>query len=462
MLQPPQSLWWSALGDVTPRAPLEGHADVDVAVVGGGFTGLWTARELLRRDPSLRVSVLEANVCGFGASGRNGGWASALYPQSPASVVTRYGEEAYHHLRHVLQDAVAELGAAAAADGIDADVTQGGMLYAARTHAQEHRLRAEIDEARALGVGEADLAWLEPAAFDERLAITGARGGTFSPHCARLQPAKLVRGLARVVEGLGARLCEDSRVTRITPARGRRRATVVTTRGSLHADVVVRATEGYTPSLPGLRRHVAPLYSLMVATEPQPAAFWDRVGLARYETFADARQVVIYGQRTADDRLAFGGRGAPYHFGSTVEPRYDLDEGTFELLGQTLRELFPDLSGTITHRWGGPLGMPRDHSPFVTLDRTTGLGAAGGYTGDGVVLSRVCASALADLIVDPGADTVHTRMPFVQHVTRPWEFEPLRWIGINVGLSLAGAADRREATEGTLSRASSLLERLLH
>lgn len=461
-MQPPRSLWWSTLGDVASRPALEGHRDVDVAIVGGGFTGLWTARELLRRDPSLSVAVVEAHVCGFGASGRNGGWASALYPQGAGGVVATHGREAYDHLRHVLQRAVSDLGSTAAEDGIDAQFVQGGTLYAARTHAQVERLKAEVDEARQLGVGAEDLDWLDEDAFGERLRLDGARGGTFSPHCARLNPARLVRGLSDVVERLGATIYEDSPVTRIAPASRHDGAMVVTARGFLHARYVVRATEGYTPTLPGLRRRVVPLYSLMVATSPQSREFWDHVGLARYETFADARHVVIYGQRTVDDRLAFGGRGAPYHFGSTVEPRYDENERVFSLLGATLRELFPDLEGEITHRWGGPLAMPRDHSPYVEVDHRSGLAAAGGYTGDGVVLSHVCATALADLIVDPDADTAHTRLPFVHHVNRQWEVEPLRWLGINTGLALASLADHRESVEGRVSRSSALVERLLH
>ena len=435
---------------------------MDVAIVGGGFTGLWTARELLRRDPTLSVAVIEAHVCGFGASGRNGGWASALYPQGAASVIAEHGQDAYDHLRHVLQRAVSELGAAAAADGIDADFVHGGTLYAARTHAQVERLRREVDHARQIGLSESDLTWLDRDAFAERLRLAGARGGTFSPHCARINPARLVRGLAAAVEGLGAAIYEDSPVTRIEPANRRGDAVVATAHGSLHARYVVRATEGYTPTFAHQRRRVVPLYSLMIATSPQSGDFWDSVGLARYETFADARHVVIYGQRTSDDRIAFGGRGAPYHFASTVEARFDSNERVFSLLDDTLRELFPDLSGEVTHRWGGPLGMPRDHSPYVEIDHRSGLAAAGGYTGDGVILSHVCATALADLIVNPDADTAHTRLPFVNHVNRNWEIEPLRWLGINLGLAAATLADRSEAHEGRVSRASGLVERLLH
>jgi glycine/D-amino acid oxidase-like deaminating enzyme len=249
-------------------------------------------------------------------------------------------------------------------------------------------------------------------------------------------------------------------VTRVVTRHGRQ-PEVVSVGGSIHADYVVRATEGFTPTMPGRRRDVVPLYSLMVATEPLGPGFWDEVGLGRYETFNDDRHLLIYGQRTRDDRIAFGGRGSPYHFGSTVEPRFDYNDRVFTMLESTLHELFPAMDAAVTHRWGGPLAMPRDRTPSVTVDYDTGLARAGGYSGDGVVLSYVCANALADLIVDPDADTAHTRLPFVGTSSRPWPFEPLRWIGINAGLHLATWADHHERRRGTPSRAGRLLSRLL-
>lgn len=460
-MEPPASLWWSTLdAPVTPRAPLREHRDVDVAIVGGGFTGLWTARELLRRDPDLRVAVVEKEVCGFGASGRNGGWASALFPVGDAALVGRYGLEEFTHLRHVLYGAVESLGASAHADGIDAHFVQGGVLTYARSEVQAHRLAAHVEEARGHGVTARDLAWLSAPEALARGVLSDVHGATYSPHCARINPARLVRGLADVVERLGAEIYERSAVTRIVPGRGARSPHLITPAGTIHATYVVRATEGFTPTLPGQRRTVVPLYSLMVATEPLSSAFWRDTGLAHYETFADDRHLIIYGQRTADDRIAFGGRGAPYHFGSTVESRFDLHPRVFDLLESTLRELFPALDASLTHRWGGPLAMPSDQWPSVDVDYDTGLAAAGGYTGDGVVLSYVCANALADLLTDPEADTGHTRLPFVQRRSPAWPVEPLRWIGINAGLALATWADRHERRRGTESRASGLLDRL--
>jgi glycine/D-amino acid oxidase-like deaminating enzyme len=461
-VQPPRSLWWSTLdGVVTSRPALSKHLDVDVAIVGGGFTGLWTARELKRRDPRLQIVVLEQAVCGFGASGRNGGWASALYPVSDEALVASHGLDAFTHLRRQLQDAVRTLGESIAADGIDAHYVRGGTLTFARSDLQSTRLQESVANSRELGYTEDDLRWLDRDEAGERATVQNSLGATFSPHCARIHPARLVRGLADVNERLGVQIFENTTVARILPARGTHAPEVITAGASVHARFVVRATEGFTPTLPKERRSVAPLYSLMIATEPQSPSFWDEIGLHEYETFADDRHLIIYGQRTADGRFAFGGRGAPYHFGSTVEERFDQNPKVFSLLESTLHELFPALEGEVTHRWGGPLALPRDRSPSVRVDYSTGLASAGGYTGDGVVLSYLAGTTLADLIATPGVDTPRTSLPFVQHDTKRWEMEPLRWAGINVGLGLAAWSDRVERRTGRESRATKVLERLL-
>jgi glycine/D-amino acid oxidase-like deaminating enzyme len=460
-VRPPPSLWWSQLDEPLDERPALSHdLDVDVAIVGGGFTGLWSARELLRRDPTMRIAILEKEVCGFGASGRNGGWASSFYPVSDDAVVTRHGADALPHLRRTLHGAVRSLGEALEDDGIVAHFHRGGTLDFARNEVQAARLRASVERARATGVSSEDLEWLDADAARARGNLTHVLGATYSPHCARLHPALLARGLARVVEELGAAIYEGTPVTRILAARGEASPRLITTTAQVRARYVLRATEGFTSLLPRERRRFAPLYSLMIASAPQSRSFWDSVGLSNYETFADDRHVIIYGQRTSDDRIAFGGRGAPYHFGSTVEPRFDEDARVFALLEGTLRELFPDLEGDVTHRWGGPLAMPRDLSPSVTVDHASGVASAGGYTGDGVVMSYVAANALADLLTRPDVATPFTTLPFVQHHGRRWEVEPLRWLGINAGLSLAARADRADE-RGRRSRASGWLERLV-
>ncbi|HEU4426028.1 MAG TPA: FAD-binding oxidoreductase [Pilimelia sp.] len=447
------SFWMSSVGDdLTSRPALPGDREVDVAIVGAGYTGLWTAYYLAAADPSLRVAVLEAQIAGYGASGRNGGWCSALFPTSISALARRHGRDAAIAQYHAMRATVEEVGAVAAAEGIDCHWARGGTVTLARTPAQLARARASVDEARSFGFD--DLVLLDPDGARRRCAATGVLGGAYTPHCAAIHPARLVRGLARAVERRGVTIYER------TPALALRPGAVVTPAGTVRAECVVRATEGYTPELPGARRTLLPVYSLMLATEPLPASFWESTGLASRETFSDFRHLIIYGQRTADDRLAFGGRGAPYHFGSRVRPAYDREPRVFAALRRTLAELFPPLAGvTITHTWGGPLGMARDWSASVGLDRATGLAWAGGYIGDGVATTNLAGRTLADLI--RGVDSELTRLPWVGHRWRRWEPEPLRWLGVNAARWAVTSADAAEARRRRPSRRAALVNRLL-
>ena len=383
---------------------MPGARDVDVAIVGAGFTGLWTAYYLLERDPTLRIALLEKETAGFGASGRNGGWCSALFPASMEKIAAQSSRDAALALRQAMRDSVDEIGAVTKTNGIDCGYAKGGTLSLIRSRAQIERAREKLGHARSWGEDSHDISLLDAAEAQARLKATDVIGALFTPHCAAVHPAKLVRGLADVVERKGATIHEGTTVTAISPHR------VDTRNGVVRADVVVRATEGYTPTIRGYRRALAPVYSLMMATEPLPRAFWDDVGLRERETFNDLRHLIIYGQRTADDRLAFGGRGAPYHFGSRVELSYDHEPAVFDALRRIVVELFPALADvTVTHTWGGPLGVPRDWFASVGLDRTTGLGWAGGYVGDGVATSNLAGRTLADLITERDTELTHCR-----------------------------------------------------
>ncbi len=454
------SLWWEAVPAPLPARPaLTEDFDVDVCVVGAGFTGLWTAHSLARADRSLRVALVEREVAGFGASGRNGGWCSALFALSDAALARRYGHDAMRAMRRAMQRTVDIVGTSATEEGIDCHFEKGGTVDLVRSEAQKERALAELDEARTLGFGEDDLRWLGTEETQALVGAAGAIGATFTPHCAAIQPALLARGLADAVERRGVRLFEHTEVSEIRPGSGGG-ATVVTAGGAVRADVVVRATEAWTPTLPGYRREIVPVYSLMVATEPLGAAFWEEAGLAGRATFADHRHTIIYGQRTADDRIAFGGRGAPYHYGSAVRSEFDREPAVHALLRDTLIDLFPSLEGhRFTHAWGGPLGIPRDWHSSVGYDRRSGLAWAGGYVGDGVATSNLAGRTLADLIV--GSESELTRLPWVNHRSPRWEPEPLRWAGVNAGLWTMKLADRTETRRGRPSRAAAVMGRLL-
>jgi glycine/D-amino acid oxidase-like deaminating enzyme len=446
------SLWHETAGEpFTPRPALPGDLDVDVAIVGAGFTGLWTAYYLLTQQPDLRLAVLERQVAGFGASGRNGGWCSALFASSWPAVGRRAGREGALRLRRALEQTVDDVGAWTRQHGVDVGWAKGGTIRLARSPAQERALRAELAVERDWG-GD-DLRWLSAAEAGERVAASRVLGAVFDPHCAAVHPAKLVRGIARVVETSGGRIYEGTAALSVRDGR------VQTPAGRVRADTVVVATEGYTAALPGARRTLAPLWSLIVATAPIAADVWARIGWAGRETLSDGRHLLVYAQRTADGRIAFGGRGAPYLFGSRVDGAPAAHQRTYDRLEHELRAMFPALADTpVTHRWAGVLGVPRDYSPAVCLDRSRRLAWAGGYVGDGVGCSHLAGRTLADLVL--GRDSELIRLPWVGHRWPTWEPEPARWLGIRGLTRLMGLADTVEARTGRPSRLAGLVHRV--
>jgi glycine/D-amino acid oxidase-like deaminating enzyme len=428
-------------GEWGPRPSLPGDRSVDVAIVGGGYTGLWTAYYLHRANPALRIAIVDANVVGFGASGRNGGWCSALLPMGLDAMAATHGRDAAVRLQRAMNATVPEVGAVAAAEGIDCHFAHGGYLHMARSRMQADRIRADVANQRTFGFTDDDVRWLDADEASARLSVSNPHGAAFTPHCAAIHPARLVRGLARVVEGQGTAIYEQTPVSEIAPRR------VITAQGTIAADVVVRATEAFTPSLKGHRRTVAPIYSLMIATEPLPDAVFDSIGLRHRETFNDGRRMIIYGQRTADNRFAFGGRGAPYHFGSAMKAEYDRNPNVHAGLHDTLRELFPQIGDVpVAHRWGGAVAAARDWWCSVGYDKAAGVAWAGGYVGDGVGTTNLSGRTLADLIT--GADSDLVDLPWVGHRSRKWEPEPLRWIGINGMVKLPVSADAYELRTG--------------
>jgi glycine/D-amino acid oxidase-like deaminating enzyme len=456
-----RSLWLDQLpAPIAVRPPLAGSCDVDVAVVGGGYTGLWAAHALLCADPTLRVVVIEREMVGFGASGRNGGWCVGELAGGLAGAVAASGREAGVAMTQAIMDTVDEIGRVVEAERIECGFARGGVIRLARTVPQLEAQRREVEEYRSHGFGDEVVRLLDAAEATDRFGASRVLGGcTFTP-AARVQPAALARGLADAVERRGGVVVEGTAAAAITGRTATRPAQVVTDHGVVSAEVVVRATEAYTRDLPDHRRDLVPLYSLMVATEPLPAAVWDRIGLRHREVFADDRRMVIYGQRTTDDRIAFGGRGAPYRFGSGIDPATEASSVVHERIVATLRELVPAVSdAAITHRWGGVLGVPRDWRPSVGLDRSTGLAWAGGYVGEGVAAANLAGRTLADLITGVPSDLV--TLPWVGHRSRRWEPEPLRWAAINGARRLAGWIDDREERTQRTPRAAFVLDRVV-
>ena len=439
------SFWWRGLGGPpTPRAALPGSLEADVCIVGAGYTGLWAAYYLAREQPDLRVVVLEQRFAGFGASGRNGGWLTNSVTGGRDQYARTHGRDAAVAQQRALTETVDEVIRIAAQEGIDADIVKGGELNVARSPAQLARLRAAAADERSWP--HTDVEELDAAATSARIAVAGAVGGLWHPHAARIHAAKLVVGLAAAAERRGVVIHEDTRVTEIAPGRA------VTDRGTVRAPVVLRATEGFTPDLAGQHRAVLPMNSSMIATEPLPAAVWDRLGWDGREVLGDFAHVYMYAQRTADDRIAFGGRGVPYRFGSRVDTDGRTQERTIAALTRLLRTFFPAASDApIAHAWSGVLGVPRDWAATVGVDAGTGLGWAGGYVGTGVTATNLAGRTLADLVL--GRDTELVRLPWVGHRARRWEIEPLRWLAVQGIYAAYRAADRAEGA-GRSSRTS--------
>jgi glycine/D-amino acid oxidase-like deaminating enzyme len=447
------SFWLDQLGPRPARPALVGDREADVCIVGGGFTGLWAAYELKRADPSLVVVVLESHQVGFGASGRNGGWVLGKISGSADAWRRRGGPDAPRAMVRAIQQTVEEIGAVVALENIECDWRHGGTVTVAQSETQLQRLRAQA-EAQRRGLGE-DLAWqvLDADQMGARVRVDGVRGGLYSPHCARVQPARLVDGLAAAAERAGATIFESSPVTRMAPGLA------VTHGGDVRARYVLRATEGYTADMRGEHRALLPMNSAMIVTEPLSEAQWATIGWDGAETMLDGSHLYTYSQRTTDGRIAIGGRGVPYRFGSRTDREGPVPAHTVHELYDRLVGLFPALSGVgVTRGWHGILGVSRDWCPTVNLDRATGLGWAGGYVGEGVAASNLAARTLRDLVL--GRDTDLARLPWVGNPARDWEPEPLRFVGARGIYSLYRLADRRERAHDRESRVALLANRI--
>ncbi|MUL81152.1 MULTISPECIES: FAD-binding oxidoreductase [unclassified Mycolicibacterium] len=435
------SFWYRAAGWPESRPALPGSLEADVCIVGAGLTGLWAAYYLKREQPDLRIVILEKEFAGFGASGRNGGWLSAELAGSRDAYAATHGHDGVVALMRAMRGAVDEVIDVTKSEGIDADVVKDGVLHVARNQAQMGRLRETLEYERSWGATEDDFVVLTGDESNARIRVERAMGALFTPHCARVQPAKLVVGLARVVEGMGVAIYEQTEVTDIKAGRA------ITVRGDVRAPVILRCLEGFTATMPGQRRAWLPMNSSMVVTEPLPDSVLQQVGWRGAELLGDFAHGYMYAQRTADNRIALGGRGIPYRYGSALDHRGATQQWTIDALGALVRDMFPAAHDVpIEHAWCGVLGVPRDWTATVDFDRASGLGTAGGYVGSGLTTTNLAGHTLADLVLQ--RDTALTRLPWVGRRVRKWEPEPLRWLGVQAMYALYRTADRRESTHG--------------
>jgi glycine/D-amino acid oxidase-like deaminating enzyme len=411
------SFWLETCGDdLTPRPPLDGSVDVDVAILGAGFTGLWTAYHLLQRQASLKIALVEAEIAGFGASGRNGGWCFAGFPVSPSTLAARYGTDAARAVSLAMYESVDDVGAVCAREGIDASYAKGGELELARAAYDLPKLLAMDDEFKQIGLEE-HFELLDAVVTERHIRVAQAAGSFWNKEGAAVPRAGLARGLARVVERNGATIYEQTRVTDYVAAPNPK---LITARGEVRAKSVVLAGEAYLSALPKLRRAIIPLTSHIVITEPLSDEQWRQIGWERREVLGGFGTTGGYLNHTGDGRIAFGAYRAQYPFNSKITDALDREESIFAHARRAAIEWFPPLRDVrFTHAWGGVFGVPRDHMPVMNYDKRTGIATGRGYTGEGVATANLSGRVLADLITE--TDSPLTRLPMTTHQPRQWE-----------------------------------------
>ncbi|MBZ9918245.1 MULTISPECIES: FAD-binding oxidoreductase [unclassified Mesorhizobium] len=449
------SFWYADIGGPpASRPPLPGDIEADVCIVGAGYTGLWTAYYLKKAEPALRIAIVEKEFAGFGASGRNGGWLSGGFSWSREKYAKTSSRGAVIDMQRAMSGTVDEVIAIAAAEGIDADIRRVDNITVATNAAQLERAKAEYEEARHWEMPPERLAFLGAQEARERIAIDNVLGAFVVRDVARVQPAKLVQGLAAAVARLGVAIYEQTQVLALEKGK------VTTDRGVVRAEKIVRATEGFTAGIAGYERLWLPLNSAIVVTEKLPQKLWDEIGWSGYEVLGDAAHTYCYAQRTREGRIAMGGRGVPYRFGSRTDTRGKTQQATIDQLHEILTRLLPQTKGVrLDHAWCGTLGVPRDWCTTCGFDRESGMGWAGGYVGLGVSSSNLSGRTLRDLVL--GHDTELTRLPWVNRTVKKWEPEPLRWLGVHAMYQLYRIADRREANGlGRTSRLAAFADRL--
>ncbi|MCB1257126.1 MAG: FAD-dependent oxidoreductase [Microthrixaceae bacterium] len=422
--------YWLETSHRSPKPAVRGHQEFDVGIIGGGFTGLWTAYHLLQAEPGLKVAVIEREIIGFGASGRNGGFAMTLLDMGLDQLLKNFGAQRASAAHRAVAASVTEIGETTAAEGIDCELRHGGLMVVATNRGQLERVERDLAAAQTMG-----LDGFERMTADEAQTQVHSPtyvGAMFEADCAVLHPAKLAHGLAELVERMGATIYEGTDVTAMTEAPAPRstastKVRIDTPGGSVTVDQVVLATNAWAAQTEWFKRKVVPLYTYVIMTEPLSEEQWDSIGWESHCGIEDKRNFVHYYRRTLDGRILWGGNDGVIHYKGRIAPRHDRNDGVMNGLESSFRRTFPQLSNIrFTHHWGGPVGITINFIPMfgTLLDGRLHYGL--GYNGHGVAPSHTGGKILRDKVLGVRSDL--TDLCFVDSTEPAFPPEPLCWI----------------------------------
>jgi glycine/D-amino acid oxidase-like deaminating enzyme len=452
---PKNSIYWWETEPVVPGPKLAGSQRADVCIVGGGYTGMWTAYFLKRAEPSLEVAILERSWAGSGASGHNDGYAMTVLDMSLHHLVERHGRERAGAAHEAVARSVVEIGDFCAEHGVEADYERNGFVAVATNDAQRWRLERDLEAAQAIGA-ESDFSLHDQDAARAMIGSPAVRAALKEGRGALLNPQKLARGLARVVGELGVRIHERSPALEIEPGRVR------TELGEVVAPKVVVATNAYQHSFPQFRSRVVPIWSYAMVSEPLTEEQLGRVAWPNREGFEDKRNFITVGRLVGGSvpRVLFGGRLAPYFWGNSMDLRHIRDARVFAQIREAWRQFFPMWSDVrFTHAYGGCVAITGTFLPYVgSLDK--GLLYGYGYNGHGVAPSHTVAQALRDLVLE--RESEYTNLVFVNQRESSIPPEPLRFLGTRLTTALLERQDRHMEAGGGVGEMDPLMLRVVN
>ena len=427
--------YWMKTRSYTPGDALREDIDVDVAIIGGGFTGLSTAYHLKKTEPAMRIAILESEVIGFGASGRNGGFNMTLFGLTLSITALRFGKtkarEAHHYMERavdLLRDLVHEL-------KLDCEYEHPGFLRVATSEKYRKRILHEVELAHKLGLE--GIEWLEKDRTQEEVKSPLYLGAWWEPRCGILNPAKLAWSWAETIRPMGIEIYERTPVMEVS--RGPHKIALSTAGGKIHAGKVVFATNAWSHFFPGLKRKQIPVWTHIVITEPLTGEQCRAIGWQNRQGIEDARNLVHYYRLTADNRIVMGGRDVSLSKGN--EMNRDHNEEIFEELRNDVREIFPPLRDIkFSDAWGGPVSVPIDMAPAIGYLGDKRAIYSLGCVGHGVSLTHLNGQTVRDLVLERQTDL--SDVFFVNRTTIPWPPEPLRALTIKAILGYMHIEDR--------------------